>query len=215
VIIQHLNQKDDDDEDKDDDDDDDQKSILHYLWIVSNKKCCTTNIRDIPDNDDGIDQHCQRIRAKLANSLAPSPRTEARNVNIGFDPTFIATQTALLTTANSINARLLAQTERETSGKSVLRGMAPKDKDLFTRLCTLDLKNEPAQMSSFMTSVLVEKSPSRITTHLRAVTREWAEQICHDHQRSRKSIGFEDLTSRLAAENSSIEDLTSTLAAER
>ena len=175
LIIQHLNQKDgdDDDEDEDDEDDDDQKSILHYLWIVSNKKCRTSNIRDIPDDDDGIDQHCQRIRAKLANPLAPSPRTEAGNVNIGFDPTFIATQTALLTTANSINARLLAQTERETSGKSVLKGMAPKDKDLFTRLCTRDLKSEPAKMSSFMTSVLVEKSPSRITTHLRAVTREW------------------------------------------
>jgi hypothetical protein len=111
LILQHLNQKDDDDddEDEDDEDDDDQKSILHYLWIVSNKKCRTSNIRNIPDDDDGIDQYCQRIRAKLANPLAPSPRTEAGNVNIGFDPTFIATQTALLTTANSINARLLAQ----------------------------------------------------------------------------------------------------------
>jgi hypothetical protein len=68
----------------------------------------------------------------------------ARDVNIGFDPTFIATQTALLTTATFINARLLAQTERETSGKSVLKGMAPKDKDLFMRLCTHDLNNEPA-----------------------------------------------------------------------
>jgi hypothetical protein len=39
--------------------------------------------------------------------------------------------------------------------------------------------------------------------------------MCHDQQCSRKSIGFEDLTSRLAAEKSSIEDLASTLAAKR
>ena len=99
----------------------------------------------------------------------PLPRGVARDVNIGFDPTFIATQSALLITANSINARLLAQTEIETSGKSVLKEMAPKDKDLFTRLCTSDLKNEPAQMSSFMTSVLVEKSPSRMAQQLREI----------------------------------------------
>jgi hypothetical protein len=40
-------------------------------------------------------------------------------------------------------------------------------------------------------------------------------QICHDKHRSRKSIGFEEFTSRLATENSSIKDLISTLAAER
>ena len=104
----------------------------------------------------------------------PPPHTVTGDVNVGFDPTFIAThQTALLTIANSINARLLAQTEREIPRKSVLKGVAPKDKDLFTCLCTRDLKNEPAQMSPFMTSILVEKSLSQITTHLRAVTRKW------------------------------------------
>ena len=61
-IIQHLIQKDDDD----DDDNDDEKSTLHHLWIVSNNKCHTTNILEIPDNDDGLDQHCQQIREKLA-----------------------------------------------------------------------------------------------------------------------------------------------------
>ena len=40
-------------------------------------------------------------------------------------------------------------------------------------------------------------------------------QICHDKHHSRKSIGFEEFTSGLATENSSIKDLTSTLAAER
>ena len=95
-----LNQKDNDDDngnddDEDDDDDDDTKSILHYLWIVSNNKCRTTKILDIHDDNDGIDQHCQRIREKLANPLAPPPCTVAGDVNIGFDPTFIATQTAL------------------------------------------------------------------------------------------------------------------------
>jgi hypothetical protein len=106
-------------------------------------------------------------------SLSSPPHRIAGDVNTGFDPTFIATQSALLTTANSINARLLAQTERDTSGKYVLKGMSPKDKDLFMRLCTSDLKNEPAKMSSFMTSILAEKSPSQITTHLQAITCEW------------------------------------------
>ena len=58
-IIQHLIQKDDDDDDDNDDDDDDEKSILHHLWIVSNNKCHTTNILDIPDDDDSLDQHSQ------------------------------------------------------------------------------------------------------------------------------------------------------------
>ena len=71
TIMQHLNQKDDDDDDDDNDDNDDTKSIFHYLWIVSNNKCRTTNIRDIPDDDDGIDQDCQQIREKLANPRPP------------------------------------------------------------------------------------------------------------------------------------------------
>ena len=167
-INQDLTQKEDDEDHHKDDDD--EKSILHYLWIVSNNKCHTINVLNIPDDDGGLDQHYQRIREKLTgNPLVPAPHGVAGDINIGVDPTFIATQSALLTTANSINARLLAQTERETSGKSVLKGMAPKDRDLFTHLCTSDLKNEPAQMSSFMTSVLVEKSPSRMAQQLREI----------------------------------------------
>jgi hypothetical protein len=57
--------------------------------------------------------------------------------------------------------------------KSTLNGMSPSNRELFTKICTADIRNVAPKMSDFLKSLLAEKNASHIANHLRAITRNW------------------------------------------
>jgi hypothetical protein len=68
---------------------------------------------------------------------------------------------------------MLAVDSEKKEKRSILNGMSPSNRELFTRLCTKDIRHDPPQMSKFLKSLLGEKNASHISNHLRDLTKRW------------------------------------------
>jgi len=155
---------------------DDSYVLLSYLWHVAKRLGRNVKIEDVGDADDALDNFCSSIRNRLSNpsgggGIIPTSGTP---INVTVDnSTLNATQQALLLSMNSMSASLLAADSEKKDKKSILNGMAPSSRELFTRLCTRNLRREPAVVSDFLKSLLSEKNASHISNHLRATVKGW------------------------------------------
>jgi hypothetical protein len=154
------------------------ENMMAYLWHIAVGLSRPVPVNDVGDASDALDRFCCKIREELSQNAinvgaggggqAPAP------INVTVDTTTMnATQQALLLSVNAMTTSLLAVDADKKEKKSILNGMSPSNRDLFTKICTTDIRHVAPKMSDFLKSLLAEKNASHIANHLRAITRNW------------------------------------------
>ena len=149
--------------------------LLAYLWVITKSICRTVPVINVGDADEALDTKCNNMRARLGgNDTGTGNGGGGPAINVTLDTgALAATQAALLNSVNALNTSLLANDNEKKEKKSILHGMAPNSRRLFTRLCTTDIIGVEPVMTDFLKSLIAERNPSHVTNHLRGVTKDW------------------------------------------
>jgi hypothetical protein len=143
-----------------------------YLWHVATGKGHTVTTDDVGDASKALNPICCHIRENLSPPVVGGPRQPPV---ITLDTLILnATQQALLlTSVIMMTMSLVAVNSKKKEKRSILNGMSPSNRELFTRLCTKDIRHDPPKMSKFLKSLLGEKNASHIANHLCTLTKRW------------------------------------------
>jgi hypothetical protein len=121
------------------------ENMMAYLWHVAVGLSRPVPVNDVGDASDALDRFCCKIRDKLSpttNNAGAGGGGPAAPINVTVDTTTMnATQQALLLSVNAMTSSLLAVDADKKEKKSILNGMSPSNRYLFTKICTTDIRN--------------------------------------------------------------------------
>jgi hypothetical protein len=140
--------------------------LLAFLWASERGLLSPVTLGDMEESPH-LNHQCELILNKIRTPV----NSQAGNA---LDPSAgiaLATQSLMISMQNTENNRIKERAE-DKSAKSLIRNLSPRQQELFTKLCTDDMRRV-AVMPPFITSCLAEKTPIRATNLIQQASRKW------------------------------------------
>ena len=169
------------------------EGILAMLWASENGMLKEVRMDDVPE-DPMMSHIIKEVRRRIGEAGPTTTAEAAGTTTVGADG---GTSMEMMALSSQSMVALLsklqegndADRQKKESEKSILKTMGPKQRALFTALCTRSMSREPV-MSDFMMNLTTSKSPQKAINLLLSETRDWEGTFSEGSLHKMLSHGF-------------------------